>query len=305
MINNFKIEEKLGLRLYSGGSSSGSGQQLSKSSGSSSGTSTSTSHPQMTPQQLLSLYNTALPQMLSTATTAANKSSPALGAANQGAVAGVNAVNMNGLSPGESNAIERSTNQGNLATGNLGNSNALNTIKNAVNFGGAFNSKLPLLNQSTNAASTAAGANAGSLAATTGVFGPIGNNATSPIQASNSLMNSMSSGTGIGASNNSSFNMGCFLTTACCQYKGLPDDCEELTVLRKFRETFVSKPVIDEYERIAPRLAAKIIHAPFMCEYVYSTVKDCVDLIKEEKNREALIRYTQMVKTLEKIYGTA
>ena len=26
---------------------------------------------------------------------------------------------------------------------------------------------------------------------------------------------------------------GCFLTTACCDYKGLPDDCYELETMRK------------------------------------------------------------------------
>lgn len=30
---------------------------------------------------------------------------------------------------------------------------------------------------------------------------------------------------------------GCFLTTACCEVIGLPDDCLELTVLRRFRDS--------------------------------------------------------------------
>ena len=53
----------------------------------------------------------------------------------------VNSYNLNGLSPGEQNAVERSTNQGNAATGNLGNTNALNTVANAMNFGNAYQTK--------------------------------------------------------------------------------------------------------------------------------------------------------------------
>lgn len=57
----------------------------------------------------------------------------------------INSVNLNGLSPGEANAIERSTNQANTATGNLGLNNPTNTIANAMNFGGAYNAKLGIL----------------------------------------------------------------------------------------------------------------------------------------------------------------
>lgn len=31
----------------------------------------------------------------------------------------------------------------------------------------------------------------------------------------------------------------CFLTTACCKYKGLPDDCAELETLRRFRDNYL------------------------------------------------------------------
>ncbi len=58
----------------------------------------------------------------------------------------INGFNLNGLSPGEQNSVERSLNQSNNATGNLGLSNRTNDVSNALNFGGAFNSKLGLLN---------------------------------------------------------------------------------------------------------------------------------------------------------------
>jgi len=71
--------------------------------------------------------------------------------ANQ-SVNALNAINLNGLSPGEQNAVERSLNQTNAGTGNLGLNNNTNTISNAINFGGAFNSKIPLLNSTLNTA---------------------------------------------------------------------------------------------------------------------------------------------------------
>ncbi len=74
-------------------------------------------------------------------------------AAAKGAAAGVNAINLNGLSPGEQAATERANNQNLSGTGNLGLNNNTNTIANAMNFGGAFNTKLGLMNS---AATTAA-----------------------------------------------------------------------------------------------------------------------------------------------------
>jgi len=78
-------------------------------------------------------------------------------AASKGAADAVNAINLGGLSPGEAAAVERSNNQGQSATGNLGNINGTNVISNALNFGGAFNNKVALKNQAVNAATGAAG----------------------------------------------------------------------------------------------------------------------------------------------------
>lgn len=78
-------------------------------------------------------------------------------AASKGASDTIGAINLNGLSPGEANAVERSTNQGNTGTGNLGLINPTNIIKNAMNFGGAFNSKIPLMESAVGAATGAAG----------------------------------------------------------------------------------------------------------------------------------------------------
>lgn len=55
----------------------------------------------------------------------------------------------------------------------------------------------------------------------------------------------------------------CFITTACCEYAGLKDDCYILQTLRKFRDEYMApnpelKPLIDEYYKIAPEIVAKI-----------------------------------------------
>jgi hypothetical protein len=95
-------------------------------------------------------------QAAQAAENVALQTDPAYAAAVQGATSGVNAINLNGLSPGEANAVERANNQQLSSTGNLGNVNPTNTIANALNFGGAFNSKIPLLNNATSTANSVA-----------------------------------------------------------------------------------------------------------------------------------------------------
>ena len=65
---------------------------------------------------------------------------------------------------------------------------------------------------------------------------------------------------------------GCFLTSACVEAKGLPDDCRELTVLRHFRDTYL---------RSAPNGAAEI------CEY-YHTAPAIVERIKSGTDANAV-----------------
>lgn len=55
----------------------------------------------------------------------------------------------------------------------------------------------------------------------------------------------------------------CFLTTACTEAAGLPDDCHELTTLRRFRDRYVrcltdGSAMIEEYYRTAPVIVARI-----------------------------------------------
>lgn len=87
-----------------------------------------------------------------------------LGAAATGAKDALGTINLTGLSPGEAAATERSLNQNNVGTGNLGLLNPTNTISNAINFGGAFNNKLGIMNNAVNSdtgVANAASGNAG------------------------------------------------------------------------------------------------------------------------------------------------
>lgn len=82
---------------------------------------------------------------------------------------------------------------------------------------------------------------------------------------------------------------GCFVTTACVKSRGLPDDCEELTVLRSFRDTWVKdRPGggedIRRYYAEAPGIVSRINarkDAGRLWDTVYEEmVLPCVEMIR-------------------------
>lgn len=97
----------------------------------------------------------------------------------------------------------------------------------------------------------------------------------------------------------------CFLTTACTQYMGLPDDCEALTTLRAFRDGYISKlkdgpAMIAEYYRIAPEIVQGIYARPeaeadWHWSSIYEIIRSCVDAIQNEHNNFAYESYKSMV----------
>ena len=70
-----------------------------------------------------------------------NRLNPVQAASNTQATNLINSINLNGLSGGEQAAVERSLNQSNFASGNLGIDNATNAVSNAMNFGNALQAK--------------------------------------------------------------------------------------------------------------------------------------------------------------------
>lgn len=106
---------------------------------------------------------------------------------------------------------------------------------------------------------------------------------------------------------------GCFLTSACTEARGLPDDCEELTTLRAFRDGYMAslphgQADICEYYHIAPAIVDKIHALPNANEIfdrIYrELVLPCVELIRTGDNKTAYCEYRGYVKQLQQQYLT-
>ncbi|MBR0190024.1 MAG: hypothetical protein IJQ23_06530 [Clostridia bacterium] len=110
-----------------------------------------------------------------------------------------------------------------------------------------------------------------------------------------------------GASNCPGFNgkssSGCFLTSALVHYLGKKDDCEELTLLRAFRDNYMKsfdegRKLVEEYYEVAPKIVSAIETSDKRKEYysdINDTVSACIKLIKQGKNQETMGLYCSMV----------
>ena len=114
-----------------------------------------------------------------------------------------------------------------------------------------------------------------------------------------------------GGSGSSHSSGGCYLTTACVQAKGLPDDCAELETLRAFRDGYMAampggERDIEAYYRMAPQVTRAIDlqpDAPRLWQEVYDgLVAPCVELIKNGRNEEAYRRYKACALALHEKY---
>ena len=105
--------------------------------------------------------------------------------------------------------------------------------------------------------------------------------------------------------NKETTNIGCFLTTACMKYfqEYFDDNCYELTILRWFRDSFVSKEDIEHYYEIAPIIVETINkekNANIIYGYIYENVIDyCVKQIEQGNYDKAYSRYKNSILTLE------
>lgn len=103
----------------------------------------------------------------------------------------------------------------------------------------------------------------------------------------------------------------CFITTACTELMGLPNDCFELATLRGFRDEYLfhragGRALIAEYYRIAPEIVQRIVErqdSATILASLYEWVRDCVILILVEQKEAALRRYTEMVFGLSTFLG--
>jgi hypothetical protein len=100
---------------------------------------------------------------------------------------------------------------------------------------------------------------------------------------------------------------GCFISTACVARKGLPDDCYELQVLRKFRDEFViprinGQELISKYYNVAPLIVQQINkqnNAGNIYDQLFIEIKKAVSLIEHKMYQSAFELYCRLVEELE------
>jgi len=103
----------------------------------------------------------------------------------------------------------------------------------------------------------------------------------------------------------------CFITTAVCEQEGKPDDCEELTAFRSFRDGYLracsdGPELIETYYEIAPAIVT-VIGVCGNPDEVYSEIRErwlnaCYSDLKQGRMEACKARYTEMVRTLEARY---
>lgn len=104
----------------------------------------------------------------------------------------------------------------------------------------------------------------------------------------------------------SSGSSGCFLTTACCEYQGLPDNCHELTVMRDFRDNYLYKQpygeeIIRTYYQDAPKIVKYLNeqkNRDAIYHSIYVKIRSIVAAIEKQENDKATIMYMNMVYAL-------
>ncbi len=104
---------------------------------------------------------------------------------------------------------------------------------------------------------------------------------------------------------------GCFLTSACVEYLGKADDCEELTALRKFRDNYMKsteegKKLVEEYYAVAPQIVERINSSnkkDTYYQYVNEVINKCLNLLDRNEYERTLNEYKFMVQNLRKEFS--
>lgn len=104
-------------------------------------------------------------------------------------------------------------------------------------------------------------------------------------------------------------NGGCYLTSACMKYfqEKFDDNCYELTVLRWFRDNFVSKEDVEHYYEVAPIIVEAISKeekSNVIYDYIFDNIVDyCVEQIEQGNYEVAYKRYKHSVLILEEQFA--
>ena len=100
----------------------------------------------------------------------------------------------------------------------------------------------------------------------------------------------------------------CFITTACVEVAGLPDNCRELETMRYLRDEYLSKSeegrkMINEYYEIAPHIVEAINkneRREEIYRWICEKIEDIVKLVEKGNFEEAVKSYTKMISRLKK-----
>lgn len=100
---------------------------------------------------------------------------------------------------------------------------------------------------------------------------------------------------------------GCFVTTACCKYKGLADDCTELTKVRKLRDehmknTWFGSRLVELYYEKAPEIVDELNKRDDKAEIyeaIWKRITEITRLIDSGAFDEAAGKYVVMMLWIE------
>jgi hypothetical protein len=103
---------------------------------------------------------------------------------------------------------------------------------------------------------------------------------------------------------------GCFITDACVQAMGLPDNCRELQTLRWFRDNYLQKSregrkIIKEYYEFAPEIVEEIKRRPNNKEIfkeIFKQIRKIVTQIESGNSMLAIKTYRHMIMQLKQKY---
>ncbi len=103
----------------------------------------------------------------------------------------------------------------------------------------------------------------------------------------------------------------CYITTAACQVRGMDDDCEELNMLRNYRDTYMmslpdGEQMIRDYYDVAPSIVKHIDKQPDSVR-IYNDIWDqyigpCIEDIRAGKMEECMELYISMVLNMKDRY---
>lgn len=105
-----------------------------------------------------------------------------------------------------------------------------------------------------------------------------------------------------GSSSDSSSSSICYLSTACIEYAGLSDNCDELNTLRFFRDNYIAhlpdgKSILEDYYTHAPIIMQNIKNLPnyeYVIKRIYEIVLEAVLYIKNKDYSKAMKCYSEM-----------